>query len=194
MPSFAFLNELFLLELAEVCGREISLMCIWQGHDWAWGNVRVEALISSRTIYGTRSDVEHLHSDAMTFLYDGLKMLDLVAEALGKIRNLVATVQIYEVCKLRILILLLCQNRPHIRNSSTPLNGLRARSAFKSSERSLTRWIFNHTITPSARCLTHVPYGVLLVSAFSSMAWNQMSLQGRWRFGKHYGINSNPPQ
>ncbi|KAF9447086.1 hypothetical protein P691DRAFT_761074 [Macrolepiota fuliginosa MF-IS2] len=43
--------------LAEVCGRDISLMCIWRGPDWAWGHVRVEALLSSRTVYGSRQTI-----------------------------------------------------------------------------------------------------------------------------------------
>ncbi|OBZ68748.1 hypothetical protein A0H81_11302 [Grifola frondosa] len=83
--------------LAEVCGREISLMCIWQGPDWAWGHVRLEALLSSRTVYGNRGDVEHLRREAMTYLNDGLKRLDLIAEAVEKLKNQVASVQTYEV-------------------------------------------------------------------------------------------------
>ncbi|GLB40959.1 putative nucleotidyltransferase domain containing protein [Lyophyllum shimeji] len=81
------------LQLAEVCGRE--MMCIWQGPDWAWGHIRVEALLSSRTVYGNRTDVERLH-DAMTFLDDGFKRFPLIAEAVEKIKNQVATVQTYE--------------------------------------------------------------------------------------------------
>ncbi|KAM6504170.1 hypothetical protein JOM56_001113 [Amanita muscaria] len=82
--------------LAEACGREISLMCIWQGPRWAWGHVRLEALLSSRTIYGNRNDVEHLRREAMDYLNDGLQRLGLLAEAVEKIKNQVATVQTYE--------------------------------------------------------------------------------------------------
>ncbi|KAF8173105.1 hypothetical protein BJ912DRAFT_992764 [Pholiota molesta] len=57
--------------LAEACGREISLMCIWQGPDWAWGHVRLEALLSSRSVYGNRTDVEHLRQEAVAYLNDG---------------------------------------------------------------------------------------------------------------------------
>ncbi|GLB45858.1 putative nucleotidyltransferase domain containing protein [Lyophyllum shimeji] len=82
--------------LAEACGREISLMCIWQGPDWAWGHVRLEALLSSRSVYGNRRDVEHLRREAMAYLNDGLKRLDLIAEAVKKIKNQVTSVQTYE--------------------------------------------------------------------------------------------------
>ncbi|KAF8156528.1 hypothetical protein B0H34DRAFT_783017 [Crassisporium funariophilum] len=82
--------------LAEACGREISLMCIWQGPDWAWGHVRLEALLSSRSVYGNRRDVEHLRREAMAYLDDGLKRLDLIAEAVEKIKNQVTSVQTYE--------------------------------------------------------------------------------------------------
>ncbi|KZT24848.1 hypothetical protein NEOLEDRAFT_1093716 [Neolentinus lepideus HHB14362 ss-1] len=83
-------------KLAEACGREISMLCIWQGPDWAWGHVRVEALLSSRTIYGNRGDIEHLRRDAMTFLDHGLKKVSLIADAVEKIKKQVATVQTYE--------------------------------------------------------------------------------------------------
>ena len=56
-------------------------MCIWQGQDWAWGHVRIEAPFSSGTVYGNRADVEHLRRDVMTILEDGLTTLDLTAEA-----------------------------------------------------------------------------------------------------------------
>ncbi|KAF8148302.1 hypothetical protein B0H34DRAFT_668993 [Crassisporium funariophilum] len=82
--------------LAEACGREISLMCIWQGPDWAWGHVRLEALLSSRSVDGNRRDVEHLRREAMAYLDDGLKRLDLIAEAVEKIKNQVTSVQTYE--------------------------------------------------------------------------------------------------
>lgn len=61
-------------------------MYIWQGPDRAWGHVRLEALLSSRTIYGNSKDVEHLHREALVFLKEGLKRLNLIAEAVGKLR------------------------------------------------------------------------------------------------------------
>jgi hypothetical protein len=72
-------------------------MCIWQGPDWAWGHVRLEALLSSRSVYGNRRDVEHLRQEAMAYLNDGLKRLDPIAEAVQKIKNQVTSVQTYEV-------------------------------------------------------------------------------------------------
>jgi hypothetical protein len=88
-----------LVDLAEACGRDISLMCIWQGPDWAWGHVRIEALLSSRTVYGDRRDVEHLRQESMTYLHDGIKRLDCVAESVDIIKNIVSTVQRCEVWK-----------------------------------------------------------------------------------------------
>jgi len=85
------------LDLAEACGRDISLMCIWQGPDWAWGHVRVEALLSSRTVYGNRADVEHLRQDAVEILDDGLKKFDLIAQAVENIKIQVASTKAYEV-------------------------------------------------------------------------------------------------
>jgi hypothetical protein len=75
-------------------------MCIWQGPDWAWGHVRIEALLSSRTVYGNRVDVEHLRHDAMTILDDGLATLNLIAEALKRLEVMIAAMEIYEVCNL----------------------------------------------------------------------------------------------
>lgn len=75
-------------------------MCIWQGPDWAWGHVRIEALLSSRTVYGNRVDVEHLRHDAMTILDNGLATLDLTAEALKRLEVMIMAMEIYEVCNL----------------------------------------------------------------------------------------------
>ncbi|KAF8884085.1 hypothetical protein CPB84DRAFT_1789585 [Gymnopilus junonius] len=82
--------------LAETCAREVSLMCIWQGPDWAWGHVRVEALLSSRTVYGNRQDVEHLRQEAMTILENGLTRFNNVADAVEKLKKCVAGVQTLE--------------------------------------------------------------------------------------------------
>lgn len=45
------------IDLRDLRRRETPLMCIWQGPDWAWGHVRLEALLSSRSVYGNRRDV-----------------------------------------------------------------------------------------------------------------------------------------
>lgn len=76
--------------LAVACGCEISLMCIWQGPNWAWGHVRLEALLSCRAVYGNRADVEHLRREAVDYLDDGPKRLDIIAEAVEKIKIHVA--------------------------------------------------------------------------------------------------------
>ncbi|KAF8914401.1 hypothetical protein CPB84DRAFT_1811705 [Gymnopilus junonius] len=60
------------------------------------GHVRVEALFSSRTVYGNRQDVEHLRLEAMTILEDGLTRLNNVADEVKKIKKCVTEVQILE--------------------------------------------------------------------------------------------------
>jgi hypothetical protein len=79
------------------CEREISWLCIWQGHDWAWGNVRVEALLASRTIYGNRRDVEHLRVEGKNYRQEGLDKFSAVAESIKKIQEQVQIVQTFEV-------------------------------------------------------------------------------------------------
>jgi hypothetical protein len=79
------------------CGREVSWLCIWQGRDWAWGDVRVEALLASRTIYGNRRDVEHLRAEGKNYLQEGLDKFSAVAESVKKIKEQVKIVQTFEV-------------------------------------------------------------------------------------------------
>ncbi|KAF5355113.1 hypothetical protein D9756_005557 [Leucocoprinus leucothites] len=81
--------------LAEACGRDISFVCIWQGLDWAWGHVRVEALLSSRTVYGNRKDIEHLRREATAIIADGNVRFSQIAESVDKIKHQVSTVQTY---------------------------------------------------------------------------------------------------
>jgi hypothetical protein len=81
--------------LKEVCGREISPLCIWQGHDWTWGNVQVEALLSGHS--GDRRDIEHLRADGKKFLQEGLDKFAAVAESVKRIKEHVQTVQTLEV-------------------------------------------------------------------------------------------------
>jgi len=83
--------------LMEACRREISLLCIWQGHDWAWGNVQVEALLVSHTIYGDCCNIEHLCADGKKFLQEGLDKFATVTESIKQIKEHVQTVQILEV-------------------------------------------------------------------------------------------------
>ncbi|EKM77723.1 hypothetical protein AGABI1DRAFT_107907 [Agaricus bisporus var. burnettii JB137-S8] len=82
--------------LAEACAREVSLVCIWQGIDWAWGMIRVEALLSSRTVYGKREDIEHLHQDSMTILKDGLIRFNNMANAVEKLKKCITAAQTFE--------------------------------------------------------------------------------------------------
>lgn len=49
-----------LLDLIPACGRDVLLMCIWRGPDWAWGHICMEVLLTSHTVYGNPLDVEDL--------------------------------------------------------------------------------------------------------------------------------------
>lgn len=72
-------------------------MYIWQGPDWAWGHVRLEALLSSRTIYGNRGDIEHLRRKALAYLDDGLARFSSITKAVKIIKSHVASVKTFEV-------------------------------------------------------------------------------------------------
>jgi len=74
------------------------LKYIWQEPDWAWCHARIEALLSSRTVYGTLADVEHLRLEATDILLTGLQRLNLIVKALDNIKEKVIAVQSYEVC------------------------------------------------------------------------------------------------
>lgn len=76
-------------------------MYICEGPNWARGHFCLEALLSSRTVYGNRTDVEYLRQRAMDYLNDGLRRLNLIAEAVKEIKNHVTTVKTYEVCTYR---------------------------------------------------------------------------------------------
>jgi hypothetical protein len=80
---------------------------MWQGPDWAWGHVRVEALLSSRTVYENRADIEHLRREAVNYLDKGAIRLDLIAEPGKTLRNQVASSNTYEVSTYKPLS---CQN------------------------------------------------------------------------------------
>ncbi|OBZ75036.1 hypothetical protein A0H81_05457 [Grifola frondosa] len=84
-------------DLISACGRDVSLMCIWRGPDWAWGHVRVEALLASRTVYGSRSDVEDLRRDAQKLLQEGLKSVQIVSSLVDRIRFKIESVKTFEI-------------------------------------------------------------------------------------------------
>ncbi len=72
-------------------------MCIWRGPDWAWGHVRIEALLASRTVYGNPSDVEDLRRDARMTLQEGLASVRSVSSLVHRIRSRIASVKTFEV-------------------------------------------------------------------------------------------------
>jgi hypothetical protein len=86
-----------LLDLISACRRDVSLMCIWRGPDWAWGHVRIEALLASRTVYGNPSDVEDLRRDARMTLQEGLASVRSVSSLVHCIRSRIASVKTFEV-------------------------------------------------------------------------------------------------
>jgi len=89
---------MFFLDLMSACGRHVSLLCIWRGPDWAWGHVRVEALLASRTVYGNPEDTEDLRRDAQMTLQEGLASVRSILSLVDRIRSRIASVKIYEVC------------------------------------------------------------------------------------------------
>ncbi|KDQ15368.1 hypothetical protein BOTBODRAFT_54663 [Botryobasidium botryosum FD-172 SS1] len=83
-------------DLKAACGRDVSLLCIWQGPEWAWGHVHVEALLAGRTVYGRRSDVEHLIDDAQFMLRESRATLDDLASLIHRIHLAIADLKTYE--------------------------------------------------------------------------------------------------
>jgi len=77
-------------DLKAACGRDVSLLCIWQGPEWAWGHVHVEALLAGRTVYGKRSEVEHLINDAQSMFRESIATLEGIASLVLRIQLLIA--------------------------------------------------------------------------------------------------------
>jgi hypothetical protein len=73
-------------------------MCIWRGPTWAWGHVRVEALLAGRTVFGDSSGIEDLRCDARAILQDGLTTLQSISSLVNTIRSKIASVNSFEVC------------------------------------------------------------------------------------------------
>lgn len=73
-------------------------MCIWRGPQWAWGHVRIEALLASITVYGKREDVEDLRRDAQMILQEGMASFGFVSSLVDRIRSRMTLVNTYEVC------------------------------------------------------------------------------------------------
>ena len=86
-----------LLDLISACGRDVSLMCIWRGPDWAWGYVYMEALLTSHTVYGNPLDVEDLRHDARMTLQEGLASSRSVSSLIHRIRSRIGSVKTFEV-------------------------------------------------------------------------------------------------
>jgi hypothetical protein len=72
-------------------------MCIWRGPDWARGDVRIEALLASRTVYRNPSDVEDLRRDARMTLQEGLASVRTVSSLVHRIRSRIASVKTFDV-------------------------------------------------------------------------------------------------
>ncbi|KAG6907820.1 hypothetical protein DXG01_007256 [Tephrocybe rancida] len=87
----------FWVDLADACGRAIDLVIIWQGPSWAWGNLRIEALLTARTVYGSSEDIAHYHRDALGFLDSGLERFEIIAESVSRIKAIMTEVKTCEV-------------------------------------------------------------------------------------------------
>lgn len=72
-------------------------MCVWRGPDWAWGHVRIEALLASRTVYGNPSDVEDLRHDALMTIQEGLESVRSVSSLVHRIKSRMTSVKTFEV-------------------------------------------------------------------------------------------------
>lgn len=62
-----------------------------------WGHVRVEALLSARTVYGDRKDVEHLRKEGLQMLLEARDRYDYIAEAVAIVKSCVSRAQTVEV-------------------------------------------------------------------------------------------------
>lgn len=58
-----------------------------------WGHVRVEALLSARTVYGDRKDVEHLRKEGLQTLLEARDRYDSIADAVGIVKSFVSRAQ-----------------------------------------------------------------------------------------------------
>lgn len=67
-----------------------------------WGHVRIEALLSARTVFGDRKDVEHLRLEGLDMLSRIKDQLDFVARAVEVMQSSIARAQTIEASPLRI--------------------------------------------------------------------------------------------
>lgn len=89
--------------------RDVSYLPIWRAPtlgSWMWGHVRVEALLSSRTVCGDRKDVENLKQEGLDMLSRAKDIYDSIAEAVRTIKSCVSRAQTFEVSS--------CETNAHI--------------------------------------------------------------------------------
>lgn len=87
-------------DLKGACARDVSYIPIWRhpdGETWMWGHVRVEALLSGRTVYGDREDVKDMRQEGIDVLERAKERYDSIAEAVGSIKSCVSRAQTVEV-------------------------------------------------------------------------------------------------
>lgn len=89
---------LCVLDLKEACGRDVSYIPIWREpkYPWMWGHVRIEALLSSRTVYGDPKDVEYLKREGLEKLDQAAITYDAILVEVKRLRNCVSNAQTYE--------------------------------------------------------------------------------------------------
>ncbi|KAG6865476.1 hypothetical protein C0991_002303 [Blastosporella zonata] len=66
------------------------------GSKWAWGNIRIAALLTARTVYGKTGDIAHYRREALGFLDSGLERFKIIAESVSKINAIMAEVKTCE--------------------------------------------------------------------------------------------------
>lgn len=87
-------------DLKGACARDVSYIPIWRpkdGESWMWGHVRVEALLSGRTVYGDREDVMHLRQEGIDVLSRAKDRYGSIAEAVESIKSCVSRARAVEV-------------------------------------------------------------------------------------------------
>ncbi|KAG6808693.1 hypothetical protein H0H92_003236 [Tricholoma furcatifolium] len=84
------------VDLASACGRKIDLIIVWPGPTWAWGSLRVEAMLTARTVYGDPQDIVYYRLDALEYVNSGLERFRLIDKSVSKIKAIIAEVKTSE--------------------------------------------------------------------------------------------------
>lgn len=64
---------------------------------WMWGHVRIETLLSARTVFGDRRDVEHLRQEGLEVLTQAVISYQEMQDAVTVIKRCVSQAGNFEV-------------------------------------------------------------------------------------------------